>query len=323
MIKSPLEARAPSLPLGVLDLCKRSLDVSAGQSLRNTIELAMHAEACGYRRYWISEHHTDDSSQASPEVLVPLIASRTDQLRVGCGGILLRYYSPLKVAETFLVLEALFPGRIDLGVCKGPGVVDEQTARALVSGNAWELGEQAFEGKVQELIELLGNSGAPPGRSGSVRARPWGVEPPPVWVLGSGLRSARLAAAVETPWAFALFFEKSLSQAASILLEYRRRFILESRGREPRVILAVSVVCDDTEAEAVARDQSLVARGYFASNIVGTPESCAAQIRELAAACGAEETLVATWVQDHEARLRLYSRLSEAWKNTPTSSRNE
>ena len=125
----------PEFELGVLDLTKRSDRLSAQQSLAETLELASYVESLGYRRYWVAEHHTDDAAQSSPEVLLPLLASRTSQMRIGAAAILLRYYAPLKVAEVFLALEALFPGRIELGVARGPGVTSKENAVALVDGS--------------------------------------------------------------------------------------------------------------------------------------------------------------------------------------------
>src|SRR6266487_2183484 len=127
-------ATAQPLALSVIDLCKRSSTQSARESLEETIALAEMVDSLGYKRFWVAEHHVENTTEACPEILAALIASRTKHIRVGTGGVLLRYYSPLKVAETFLTIEALFPGRIDLGVCKGPGALPA-TSNALVDGN--------------------------------------------------------------------------------------------------------------------------------------------------------------------------------------------
>jgi luciferase family oxidoreductase group 1 len=301
------------LNLGILDLCKRSTGISAAESLRGTLALAEEADRAGYRRYWVAEHHVEDSAEACPEVLIPLIAARTKRLSVGSGGVLMRYYSPLKVAETFLTLEALFPGRIELGVAKGPGVVSPAVAEALVCGNRWELSDDAFERKVFELNELLRHA-YERGESNpqAVRARPYGVPPPPLWVLGSGSKSQDLASSLGVSYACALIFNGGIAAGPKLLEEYRAGYLSSLERPVSRACIAVSAVCMEREEDAIARDLQLTQAGMLKSNIVGTPAQCAARLRELARTHSTSEILVATWLQDPAERITMYRALGEA-----------
>jgi luciferase family oxidoreductase group 1 len=298
------------LKFGVLDLCKRDRQRSAGEALHGTLALAMEADRLGYHRYWVAEHHVEDSAEACPEVLIPLIAGCTKRLMVGSGGVLLRYYAPLKVAETFLTLEALFPGRIELGVCKGPGVTQTAVAEALVGGNRWELTDDAFERKVFELSRLLANarersSDATPG----VRARPHGVPPPPLWVLGAGSNSQQLASALGCSYACTLMFPGGMASGPKVVADFRRA---TTSGHEPRACIALSVIVAATEAEAAEQKRVFAAMGMMESNVVGPPEQCAARIEAIARECGAHEVLLASWHVDPSARIETYRRLAHA-----------
>ncbi|MFD8480285.1 MsnO8 family LLM class oxidoreductase [Kitasatospora sp. NPDC059673] len=305
-----MSAPADSIPLGFLDLAKRAKG-PARRALQDSLRLAELADAAGYARYWVAEHHVEDAAHSCPEVLLPLIAARTERIRVGSGAVLLKYYSPLKVAETFLALEALFPGRIDLGVAKGPGVVDRSIAEALVSENVWELGEDGFAHKAFQLAELL--AAAPEARPGAgVRARPWGVAPPPLWILGSGPGSPQLAARLGCPLAVALFFGGSSADGAELLAAYRAS---ARPGTAPGpTIVAVSVTVGDSPAEARRRDDALVADGRLAANVVGTPAEVAARLRTIQQASGADELLITSFSPDHEERAHLLAALATAWR---------
>lgn len=317
-MQQPATSRQSGLILGILDLCKRTRERSARQSLEETIALAELADELGYRRFWVAEHHTEDSAEASPEVLVALIASRTRRIRAGSGGVLLRYYSPFKVAETFLTIEALFPGRIDLGVAKGPGITVAETAAALVDGNEWELRDDVFDRKVHDLVCAL--RAAPPASESDAQTavpRPWGVPPPPVWVLGSGTKSAMLAAGIGAPYALALFFPGWQAFGPELVAEYRRTFRPGPESAGARVMIAVSVACAATEALAARRHENLVARGFYESTIVGTPVTCAGALREIAGRFGADELLVTTWFDDQAERCALYRDLARECGLTP------
>ena len=304
--------RGKRLTLSVLDLCKRYGAQSARESLEETLDLARFTESLGYRRYWIAEHHTNDAAQSSPEVVIPLLASRTKSMRIGAAGVLLQYYSPLKVAETFLALEALFPGRIDLGVCRGPGVSSPEMARALVSEHQDELGEESFAEKVRELVALLHQKPGHGTDDGAVLARPLDVKPPPIWVLGAGPRTVRLAAALGTRYAYSLFFGGGLAHGVDYLSEYRSSFVPNAELASGCGSIAVSVICAESEARANRCDAELVAGGCYQSNVVGTPKQCAETLRVFGDLFGVDEIIVATFIRNHRERRSIYRQLVEA-----------
>lgn len=312
--------RSSSLQLGILDLCKRAQGESAAQVIRNTQELAGLAEKWGYQRYWVGEHHTPDTAQASPEILIGLIAAGTTTIKVGSGGVLLRYYSPLKVAESFLLLEAVFPGRIELGVCKGPGVISPQVALTLASGNIIELTEEAYERKIQDLTryyrEITGSS--EPVASNITQVYPLGVLPPPVWVLGGSEKSMRLAAQGGNPYAHTLFTSPGANRSNESLALYYEQFEAKQPGLTPQSTIALSVVCLESQARAEQRHRNMLERGCLPSNIVGNPAHCAEQLQELAGKYGTNQLLITTWLGNIEERTSLYGLLAEACHATST-----
>lgn len=307
--------RSSPVKLGILDLCKRSGEKSPRQSLEETICLAELGEALGYSRFWVAEHHTEEATQACPEVLVGLIAARTQRIRVGAGGILLGYYSPCKVAEVFLVLEALFPGRIDLGVARGPGVTSTEYATSLVSGNRWELCGSGFEHKVCELTHVLREAHSPstPGAS-VILPRPWGVPPPPVWILGSSGNSAKLAAVLGRPYGFALFFGGTEGNEPPVLQEYRTGFVPSQEHTQPLACVAVSIVCQESSASAHKWNEDLVSRGYFRSNIIGNPRECAERLCQIASTFEVPELILTTWIDKPGERRELFELIAETFR---------
>jgi luciferase family oxidoreductase group 1 len=242
-----------------------------------------------------------------------LIAFRTKAIRLGAGGILLRYYSPLKVAETFLVIEALSPDRIDLGVCRGPGVADIQTSEALVSGNKWELTEQVFQRKVERLLCLYGHlPDSMTSEDKSPPARPRGVAPPPVWVLGSGSSSARLAAATGSPYCFMTFFDRDQIYGPQTIAEYRQRFIPSHQHDSPYSSIVLAVGLEDTG----------FAGGFPESTSHAIPSGLsrkqrAQKIRELHELYATDEVLIATELSGYEERADLYREIAEEFGLAP------
>lgn len=302
-----------SLQLGILDLCKRSPGVSAAKSILNTLELAELAEKSGYTRYWVGEHHTPDTAQASPEIVIGWLAARTTRLKIGSGGVLLRYYSPLKVAENFRLLEAVFTGRIEAGVCKGPGVVSSQVALALASGNIIELSDEAYERKVQELARCLQG----PAVSGEAVAShlpvyPLGFDSPPLWVLGGSPKTMKLAADCASPYAHTIFTNPKGPLPGDNLAVYYEQFAAKNPSLTPQSVLALSVVCLDSESQATRRHQQMLEAGCLKSNVVGNPGQCAEQLAELAHQYGTNQLLVTTWLGNGEERANLYGLLGEA-----------
>ena len=229
------------IPYSLLDLAPVTEGGSPAQSFANTLALAQHAEALGYRRFWLAEHHNIPGvASAATAVLIGHVAAGTSRIRVGAGGVMLPNYAPLQVAEQFGTLAALFPGRIDLGVGRAPGT-DQATARAL---RRYHDSAEAFPQDVQELLHYF--QPVQPGQA--VQAVPGAGLEVPVWILGSSLFGARLAAALGLPYAFASHFAPAAMTEAMAL--YHRDFRPSPYLRQPYAMLALNVVGADTRAEA-------------------------------------------------------------------------
>ena len=314
----------------VLDLAPVSEGSDASSALSNSLDLARHAEALGYRRFWLAEHHNMPgiASSATP-VLVGHIAGGTTSIRVGAGGVMLPNHAPLVVAEQFGTLEALYPGRIDLGLGRAPGT-DQATARAL--RRAREGGPGEFPADVAELIGYF----ADPAPGQRVRALPGAGRRVPVWILGSSLHSAELAARLGLPYAFASHFAPHQLKAA--LERYRSRFEPSEPLDAPYVMLGVNIVAADTEDEArtlmSTMEKAFVSlrRGepatfqppepayrkclapaerdmldeVLACSAIGSVDTVHRALGTFVAHTGADELIVATTTYAHEARLRSY-----------------
>jgi luciferase family oxidoreductase group 1 len=328
--------------LGVLDQSPVIAGSTAAAALRESVDLAGHAERLGYRRYWVAEHHdTAALAGSAPEVLTAGVAARTATIRVGAGGILLSHYPALKVAETFRVLHALFPGRIDLGLGRadagGPIVV------SALAGAGYAADEDAYRQRVVSLLELLDDD----GDSDRVRAAPLGVEPPEVWVLGSSAVGAGLAAQLGLRLSFAHFVSPAF--AAQIVAGYRAQFRPSRHCSAPQASLAVSVICADTDAEATRLARSddlwhltgarhdrepLMTTDEAATfrptdieeqllvqqkgrRIVGAVEDVHDALDGLATACGVDELVVRTVCPDPAARIHSYELLAGAFGIVP------
>jgi len=227
------------IPFSVLDLSPIVRGGDAAQALRNTIDLARHAEANGYTRYWLAEHHNIPSvASAATSVVIGAVAGQTSRIRVGSGGIMLPNHSPLVIAEQFGTLESLFPGRIDLGLGRAPGS-DQMTARALRRSPA---DADTFP---QDVLELLTYFRDPQGHR--VRAIPGAGLHVPIWILGSSLFGAQLAAELGLPYAFASHFAPGLMDDAVSV--YRQRFRPGALDA-PSVMIGVNVVAAETDEEA-------------------------------------------------------------------------
>jgi len=329
------------LRLGVVDQSPVRNGGTAADALRETLELARAAERLGYSRYWLAEHHSTNSFAGSaPEVLIPMVAGATQEMRVGSGGVLLPHYSPLKVAEQFRVLETLFPGRIDLGIGRAPGG-DPRTAQALGYGRS--LPAEVFPRQLEELRRWLANEdvgeGSHPWRR--VRAMPRGPGVPETWILGSGGHGAWYAAEAGCAYSFAQFI--SGEDGADAVRSYRESFRPSADLAEPRASVAVGVVCAESRAEAHRLDSSMeawrrrIGRGYDrgipapedalaelgpgwtppppltpgARSISGEPREVRDALIALAERYGVEELMVVTVTHDFGARLRSYELLAE------------
>jgi len=233
---------AVMIPFSVLDLCPIVEGGNASQSFRNTLDLAQHAERWGYGRYWLAEHHSMPGiASAATAVVIAHVAGGTSTIRVGAGGIMLPNHAPLVIAEQFGTLESLFPGRIDLGLGRAPGS-DQATARAL-RRNLFADADQ-FPQDVMELIDYF--KPAEPGQI--VRAIPGAGLHVPIWILGSSLFGAQLAAELGLPYAFASHFAPGYMMQAIEM--YRARFQPSAYLERPYVMLGVNVFAADTDEEA-------------------------------------------------------------------------
>jgi luciferase family oxidoreductase group 1 len=314
----------------VLDLCPITQGGSPAQSLRNTLDLAQHAERWGFHRYWLAEHHSMPGiASAATSVVIGHVAAGTSTIRVGAGGIMLPNHSPLVVAEQFGTLESLFPGRIDLGLGRAPGS-DQVTARALRRNLASD--PDQFP---QDVLELIGYFAAPePGQR--VTAVPGVGLKVPLWILGSSLFGAQVAAALGLPFAFASHFAPAMMMQAIDI--YRARFEPSAQLLEPRVMLGFNVFAaeSDTEARFLASSmqQAFVnlrsgrptqlpppIEGYenqlppqfkslladvLTCSAVGSPETVRAALAAFIARTRADELMITAQIFDHAARLRSY-----------------
>ena len=311
----------------ILDLAPVPEGTSTAQALKNSVDLAQHAERWGYHRFWLAEHHNMPGiASAATAVMVGHVAGATKTIRVGSGGIMLPNHSPLAVAEAFGTLATLYPDRIDLGLGRAPGG-DHQVARALRRGSDRD---ETFPSDVEELIGYLGD-GEP---SAAVRALPGQGTRVPVWILGSSLFGAQLAAHFGLPYAFASHFAPdALEQAVAI---YRRTFRPVGDLAKPRFMLAANVFAGETDEEgaylrtsmqqAFARlrtgcpgllprpvndieseiGRSLAAGVNAALRIqaTGSPRSVGIQLRELVARYEPDELILTSQIHDHRKRLR-------------------
>ncbi len=239
-----------ALTLSVVDQSPMRAGGTAGEALRETIQLAVAAEELGYYRYWLAEHHNlPNFAGTSPEILVGQVAAHTNSIRVGSGGVMLSHYSALKVAENFRMLESLYPGRIDLGVGRAPGS-DQLTAAALsYPGSPKDI--QHYPRQVVDLVGYLNGGLEPEHPFAQVNAgpdRPAGA--PEVWLLGSRYESAYMAAKLGMPFAYAHFFGLGVDEGPAIVESYRQQFEPSKFLDEPRVNIGVQVLCAETDEEA-------------------------------------------------------------------------
>jgi len=331
------------IALSVLDQSPVASGRTAADAIKETLELAQVADRLGYQRYWLAEHHsTPGLADASPEILIGHVAARTSGIRVGAGGIMLQHYSPLKVAESFRMLETLFPGRIDLGIGRAPGS-DGLTARALQSAPTGRAMSR-FPEDVADLLGFVRGRLEPDHPFAAVRAMPDGPTAPEVWLLGSSGESAAIAAYFGTSFSFAHFINADGGEA--VARAYVDAFRPSAELAAPRASAAVFVVCADSEAEAVrlARSRALfIARlrtgraGTFPSTeeaeahawtpteraaareadrrtVAGTPEQVRARLEMLAADYGVDELVIVSITHDFKARVRSYELLAQVFE---------
>jgi luciferase family oxidoreductase group 1 len=341
------EVRVTDLRLSVLDQSPVSAGSTPGDALQNTIDLARTADALGFHRYWIAEHHgMEVLASSAPELLLARIGAETSQIRLGSGGIMLPHYSAFKVAETFRVLHALYPGRIDLGIGRAPGGTGLESL-ALRRNRREALDD--FPEQLTELLAFLGK-GFPVGhRFGKVRVMPEMPGGPETWLLGSSPWSAEAAAQFALPYNFAHFIDPNGTRRA--IESYRESFRRSESRSIPRAMLALGVVCAETpeEAEWLASSSRLLFRrirqgqvlpvappdeamaelatlpdalfqqwfpegSEWPRYLVGTPETVRRKLTAMAAALEIDEVMVVTITHSHAARVQSYELLAEAFE---------
>ena len=322
------------VPLSVLDLSPIVEGSDAAQSLRHSAELARHVERLGYRRFWMAEHHSMPGiASAATAVALAFVGSQTSSIRIGAGGIMLPNHAPLVIAEQFGTLESLYPGRVDLGLGRAPGT-DQAAAYAMrrnLSSDA-----DRFPQDVVELMRYFR------GENGRVRAVPGEGLDIPVWILGSSLFGAQLAAMLGLPYAFASHFAPQMMMEA--IQVYRERFEPSDQLDKPHVMLGFNAIVADSDEEAAllatSVQQAFVSlrtghpiklpppkRGYaddlpmearailrsvLSASAIGSPETARKQMQEFVDRTTPDELIVTAQVYDHQARLRSYQLLMDA-----------
>ena len=337
-----VNAKTTKTALSILDLSPVTAGASGPQALRNTLDLARLADSLGHVRYWVAEHHNMPAiASSAPDIMIGQIAAVTSAIRVGSGGVMLPNHAPLMVAERFKVLEALYPGRIDLGLGRAPGT--DPATSYLLRRRQGISEEDDFLDRFNELM-LLETRGFPHGHPfHNVRAMPADVPLPPIYLLGSSDYSAQLAGRIGAPFSFAHHF--ATFDAAEAMRLYRDNFQPSSRQPEPYAILGTAVVCADSDEEAEilasAADLHFVRRAkgehlplaspedaaaypytpedraritqYRSRLTVGSPAKVKERLDALIAATQAQELMVTTMVYSHAARRRSYELLAQAF----------
>jgi luciferase family oxidoreductase group 1 len=329
-----------SLRLSVLDQSVAAVGRPQDESIRNTVALAEHCEALGYDRFWVSEHHSLPTIVGTaPEVLMAAIAVRTSRIRIGSAGVMLPHYSPFKVAEQFRVLDALAPGRIDLGVGRAPGS-DHRTALLL---NPDVRSSERFPQQVRELHAWVTGQDMPEGHGGrGIQAFPRSATTPQLWMLGSSGYGAQLAGHFGMPYSFAHFITDG--EGCADALELYRHMFKPGLIDQPQANLCVWALAADTEEEAwrlfASRERTRIDRqtGRFGpllppqeavrpyseteeayrqnlrrNALVGTGEQVARRLRALAEDMQVQELVVITWTWDPAAQRRSYELLAQAF----------
>lgn len=336
------------IKLSVLDQSPVSDGYTSADALRNTIELARLTDSLGYERYWIAEHHAIVTlASPAPEILLARIGAETSGIRLGSGGVLLPHYSPLKVAESFRMLHAMYPGRIDLGIGRAPGGSGLE-AFALRRERSNRVQNDDFEEQLTELLAFLHHEFPSDHPFARIKVSPDMPGAPEVWLLGSSSWSANAAAKMGVPYAFAHFITPEETPGA--LEFYRSNFHASKRLSGPRALVALGVICADTEAEAerlysstqlhirrirlegkrlpVPTPEQAIAelanpdfdsvavargRGEWPRYVVGAPEQVREELQRMADRLQVEEIMIIAVMHDYQARQRSYRLIAEAF----------
>ncbi|GAB4074021.1 LLM class flavin-dependent oxidoreductase [Barrientosiimonas marina] len=329
------------MKLSVLDQAPISRDSTPEEALNNTLKLAAETEKLGYTRYWVAEHHnTNGLASVSPEILLTRIASYTNTIRVGSGGVLLPQYSPYKVSENFKMIEGLFPDRIDLGIGRSPGG-SQDTRMALTDGEAKDMSE--FPRQLQDLQGFLHNTLPKDHRYRLVKASPRTNSVPPMWVLGLSERGAQNAAEIGAGFVFGHFINPDHGEEA--LQTYRQAFKPSENIARPTSAVCIFVVCADTEEAAeelaLSQDKWLLNVGKGADTkvpsieevkkrtfrqeelqemqknrrrcVIGTPDQVKMELERLSDIYQTDEFMIITNIYDFSAKVHSYRLLAEAF----------
>ncbi len=331
------------LKLSIVDQSPVSAGFTPADALHNTIDLARLADRLGYTRYWIAEHHAMDTlASPAPEILIARVAAETTSIRVGSGGILLPHYSPMKVAEVFRMLHALYPGRIDLGIGRAPGGTQLESY-ALQRDRRQRLHAEDFVEQIEELRHFFDDDFPPKHPFARISLSPKMPGKPEIWMLGSSMWSAEAAAKLGLPYAFAHFINQQPTRQA--IEHYRRNFTPSRDLAAPRAIVATGALCAETSEEAqrlissarllgrrirqgilgpiatpedalreLGTKPDLEARQFteWPRYFVGTPDMVREQLNQMASALRIEEIMVVTIVHDHAARRSSYELLADS-----------
>ncbi|MCH5677634.1 LLM class flavin-dependent oxidoreductase [Streptomyces gilvus] len=337
-------SRLGSVPLSVLDLATVSSGSTDAEAVNRSVSLAQHVEGLGYQRFWTAEHHNIPSvASSAPDLLALRVADATSTIRVGAGGVMLPNHSPLQVAERYLTLEAFHPGRIDLGLGRAPGT-DRRTAHAVRRSEALDFGSQ-----IDELTGFLDGALPPGHRYEGIRALPQGPSRPTLWLLGSSLASASLAAARGERYVFAAHLAPHLAGVA--VQHYREQFRPSAALQQPYAIASATVIAaeDDMQADRLAGSSALgfvrtatgrpqpipspeevdahrwtdqeraVGQSYLQGQIIGGPKTVEAGLSDLLETTGADELMITATVHSADDHRRSFEIIAEAAAGTKAS----
>ena len=328
--------------LSVLDQSPIRKGGTAADAVRETLELAQICDRLGYHRYWLAEHHSSQALAGStPEVLIARVASLTERMKIGSGGVMLPHYSSFKVAENFRMLETLFPGRIDVGIGRAPGS-DQRTMRVLADGKPKWNDPAEYPLQVSDLVAWLHDALPDTHSARGVLAQPAGGTAPDVWLLGSSDESAELAAHFGLPFCFAHFINPDGGEG--VTRAYRAHFQPSALHPEPKAMMAMGVMCAETDAEAdllsksrelwamrlrtqnepgpfppveeaLAAEKDAKTKAFMAAmrrrGVSGSPETVRAGIEEHATRYGVEEIMLVTISFDFAKRKRSYELIAQ------------
>jgi luciferase family oxidoreductase group 1 len=334
--------------LSIIDQSPVSEGSTPADALRNTIELAKLADRLGYERYWIAEHHGMVTlASPAPEILITRVAAETSHIRVGSGGVMLPHYSPMKVAEQFRMLHALYPDRIDLGIGRAPGGTGLETFALMRDRKRHEVADD-FPNQMAELLAFLNRSFPSEHPFSRIKLTPAMPGSPEVWMLGSSMWSASAAAQFGLPYAFAHFIDQRPTRSA--IEYYFSHFAPSNYLQKPTAIVALGAICADTndEAQRLAASSRVLIRhirrgeprlvptpedalkelatlpdpeppitSEFPRYHVGAPEELRDKLVDMASQLHVEELMIVTIVHDHRARMRSYELLAKAFELKP------